>query len=101
MCIGWSRNLYLKRMRQVTKSHFRKLLGASDYYDLCREWSASFVKYVQWSRVVDYRDKMLIYYPAEVRRGEYWGLEYSCCNTSILSKCELLHYNCMNMNIVG
>ena len=28
------------------------------------------------------------YYPLEVRRGEYWGWEYYCCNISLLSRYE-------------
>ena len=29
-----------------------------------------------------------IYYPPEMRRGEYWGWKYSWCNTSLLSRYE-------------
>ena len=33
-------------------------------------------------------DVKTVYYPQEVSRGKYWGWEYSCCNTSLLSMYE-------------
>ena len=41
-----------------------------------------------------------IYYPPEVRRGKYWGWEYSCCNTSLLSRYGN-HCIIMQRNVVG
>ena len=35
----------------------------------------------------------------KLRDGSIVGWEYSCCNTSLLSR-KILHYNCINMNKV-
>ena len=38
---------------------------------------------------------MCVYYPPEVRRGEYWGLDIFLLQYFPLVK--ILHYNCINM----
>ena len=43
-----------------------------------------------------------LYYPQEVRRGKYWGLEVFLLQYFPHVKIgRLLHYNCININIVG
>ena len=42
------------------------------------------------------------YYPPEVRRGEYWGLgAFLLPYFPLVKKLNILHYDCMNMNIVA
>ena len=44
----------------------------------------------------------LIYYPLGVRREEYWGLGVFLLQYfSLFKMWKLLHYNCINMYIVG
>ena len=54
-----------------------------------------------WPEQFSYRIRY-IYYPPEVRRGEYLGLGVFLLQYFPLVKIlTLLHYNCINMNIVG
>ena len=43
-----------------------------------------------------------VYYPPEVRRGKYRGVGVFLLQYFLLVKIRnILHYNCINMNIVG
>ena len=44
--------------------------------------------------------KIRFYYPPEVRRGQYWGLGIFLMQPFLLSRYEISHYICININIV-
>ena len=65
------------------------------YEYCCWVWAAAANRF--WRLII-----LIFYYPPEVRRGEYWWLGVFLLQYFPLVKIwKLLHYDCINMNIVG